>query len=114
MYIKRGRRSSAIRDNWKFAAGLTLACVAVSVVAAVSMQGLEGVMKKAALAFKAMDNPSQLTAEEKLEVKKLVKDRQSAKEAYEKMSPEERERAKQQFNSLSEAEKQKYREIFGK
>jgi len=112
--MRRRHSRSFGRSNWKFVAGLTATCAAVALGTAVATQGLEGMMKRVSLAFKAMDNPAQLSAEEKAEVKKLIKDKKSAKEMYDKMSPEERERAKQQFNTLSEEQKQKYRELMGK
>lgn len=114
MRSRRGRSNSFGRGNWKFIAGLTVMCAVVALGTAIATQGLEGMMKRVSLAFKAMDNPSQLSAEEKAEVKKLIKDKKSAKEMYDKMSPEERERAKQQFNTLSDDQKQKYRELMGK
>lgn len=114
MVTRRRHSSSFGRSNWKFVAGLTTICAVVALGTAIATQGLEGMMKRVSLAFKAMDNPSQLSAEEKAEVKKLIKDKKSAKEMYDKMSPEERERAKQQFDTLSEEQKQKYRELMGK
>ncbi|MEW6544168.1 MAG: hypothetical protein AB1411_11215 [Nitrospirota bacterium] len=75
---------------------------------------METLTKRFSLAVKAMGNPSALSAEEKAEVKKMIKDKRSAKELYDKMSPAERERAKQQFDNLSEEQKKQYREMFGK
>src|SRR5579871_3418991 len=98
------RRPSAFRQNWKFMGAITLVSGIIAIGIALATQGLEGMMRKASLAFKAMDNPSQLNAEEKGELKKMIKDKSSAKKQFEGLSPEQKERAKQQFNQLDEAE----------
>lgn len=89
-------------------------CAAVSLGTAIATQGLETLTKRLTLAVKAMGNLSALTEAEKAEVKKMVKDKRSAKELYDKLSPEERERARRTFDSLSEEQKKQYREMYGR
>lgn len=108
------RRTSEFKRNVKFFSGMTVVCAAVGMGIAISTQGLETLMHRVSLGFKAMDNPTQLSADEKAEVRKLVKDKASAMKQYESLAPDQKEQAKQQFNSLSEAEKKKYREMLGK
>ncbi|MEW6544169.1 MAG: hypothetical protein AB1411_11220 [Nitrospirota bacterium] len=106
--------SRVAKDNWKFALGLVGLCAVVGLGVSVATGGLEGVVKRATLALRAVENPNQLSAAEKAEVKKMVKDRRSAKEMYDKLSPEEKERAKNTFNALSEEQKKQYRDMFGR
>lgn len=108
------RRTSELKQNAKFLSGIVVVSGVVGMGIALSTQGLETMMHRASLALKAMDNPTQLSAEEKVEVKKLIKDKASAKKQYESLAPEQKEQARQQFNNLSEAEKKKYREMLGK
>jgi hypothetical protein len=108
------QRISELKRNVKFFSGMTVVCAAVGMGIAISTQGLEPLMHRVSLGFKAMDNPTQLSADEKTEVKKLIKDKASAMKQYESLAPDQKEQAKQQFNSLSDAEKKKYREMLGK
>ena len=108
------RRTSELKQNAKFLGGIVVVAAIVGMGIAVSTQGLDTMMHRVSLGFKAMDNPTQLSADEKAEVRKLVKDKASAMKQYEGLAPDQKEQAKQQFNSLSEAEKKKYREMLGK
>lgn len=108
------RRTSELKRNAKFLSGIVVVSAVVGMGIAVSTQGLDTMMHRISLGFKAMDNPAQLSAEEKAEVRKLVKDKASAMKQYESLAPDQKEQAKQQFNNLSEAEKKKYREMLGK
>lgn len=108
------RRSSSFWHNLKFMGLMTIVSAVVAMGIAIATQGLDGMMRKVSLAFKAMDNPSQLSADEKAEVKKLIKDKSSAKKQFEGMSAEQKEQAKQQFNQLGEADKKRIKEMMGK
>jgi hypothetical protein len=108
------RRTSELKQNAKFLGGIVAVSAIVGMGIAVSTQGLDTMMHRISLGLKAMDNPTQLSADEKSEVRKLVKDKASAMKQYESLAPDQKEQAKQQFNSLSEAEKKKYREMLGR
>lgn len=108
------RRTSKLNQNANFLGGIVMVSAIVGMGIAVSTQGLETLMHRVSLGFKAMDNPTQLSSDEKAEVRKLVKDKASTMKQYEGLAPDQKEQAKQQFNSLSEAEKKKYREMLGR
>ncbi len=103
-----------VRQNWKFGIGLVVLSVLVAVGAGIATQGLDTMLSRASLAFKAMDNPASLNATEKEEVKKLIKDKGSARKTYEAMTPEQKEAAKRQFSNLSDDQKKMYRDMFNK
>lgn len=108
------RRMGDIKQDAKFFSGIVLVSVGVAMGIAVSTQGVDSLMHRISLGFKAMDNPTQLSSDEKAEVKSLIKDRASAKKQYESLAPDQQAQAREQFNSLSEGEKKKYREMLGK
>lgn len=108
------RRSSEFKKNAKFALTLTGVAAVLAGGIAISTQGLESMLKRASLAFKAMDNPASLNAAEKEEVKKLIKSKGMSKDQLNKMSAEEKAKAKQQYQTLSEEEKARVRQMMGK
>ena len=108
------RRTSGLKQNAKLLSGIVMVSAVVGMGIAVATQGLDAMMHRITLGFKAMDNPSQLSADEKMEVRKLVKDKASAMKQYDSLAPDQKAQAKQQFNSLSDAEKKKYREMLGR
>lgn len=88
------RRTSELKQNAKFLSGIVVVSAVVGMGIAVSTQGLDTMMHRISLGLKAMDNPSQLSAEEKAEVRKLVKDKASAMKEYESLAPDQKEQAK--------------------
>lgn len=108
------RPPSEFKKNLKYALGIASIAAVLSAGIALSTQGLETFMKRASLALKAMDNPSQLNATEKEEVKKLIKNKGMSKDQFDKLSAEEKAKAKQQYQNLSEEDKQRVKQMMGK
>jgi hypothetical protein len=112
---ERRRRPSQFKRNAKYAFGLIGIAAVLSAGIALSTQGLETMLKRASLAFKAMDNPAKLNTEEKEELKKMIKNKGGmSKDQFDKLSAEEKAKAKQQYGNLSEEEKQRVRQMMGK
>lgn len=108
------RYGSALRRNLGFAASLLSVCIGVALVTAIASGQLETLVRRASLALTALDNPAQLTNEQKLELRKMIKNKDEAIKYYEGLSPEQKEQAKKQYESLSDDEKKKYRELLGR
>ncbi len=85
------RRTSELKRNAKFLSGIVAVSAVVGIGIAVSTQGLDTMMHRISLGLKAMGDPTQLSAEEKAEVRKLVKDKASAMKQYESLAPDQKE-----------------------
>lgn len=104
------RRSSSFWHNLKFMGLMTLVSGVVAMGIAIATQGLDGIVRRASIALKAMDNPAAMSKVEKEELKNMltnVKDTSAAKKQLGNMSAEQKERAKQQFNQLDEGGKKR-------
>jgi hypothetical protein len=112
--MKVRRRSGEWKKNLRYAVGIAGVAAILSAGIALSTQGFETFMKRASLALKAMDNPGQLNAAEKEEVKKLIKSKGMSKDQYDKLSADEKAKAKQQYQNLSEEDKQRVKQMMGK
>lgn len=108
------RRSSSFWHNLKFMGLMTIVSAVVALGIAVTTQGLDGMMHKVSLAYKALENPTALSSEEKSEIKKIIKDKGSAKSQFDKMTADQKTRAKEQFNKLDEEEKKRLKQMFGR
>jgi hypothetical protein len=105
------RTVKEFRKHWKFIGTMILLALLAGVGTAYMSNGLNFIFDRASLAQKAMDHPETLTEVEKTELKKIIKDRDSAKKQYDSLSDTEKEQAKKAFGSLSEDEKNRYREL---
>lgn len=98
------------RKHWKFIGAMILLALLAGVGTAYMSNGLNVIFDRASLGLKALDHPETLTESEKTELKKIIKDKDSAKKQYDSLSDTEKEQAKKAFGPLSEDEKKQYRE----
>jgi hypothetical protein len=105
------RLAREFRKNWKFIGAMILLALLAGVGTAFMSNGLNVIFDRASLELKALDHPETLTESEKTELKKIIKDKDSAKKQYDSLSDAEKEQAKKAFGSLSEDEKKQYREL---
>lgn len=105
------RLAREFRKNWRFIGAMILLALLAGVGTAFMSNGLNTILDRASLGLKALDHPETLTESEKTELKKIIKDKDSAKKQYDSLSGTEKEQAKKAFGSLSEDEKNQYREL---
>lgn len=111
----RRRISSGFRQDLKFYAGIVGVSCVIAIGVGISTQGIEGMLARVDLAYKALDNPAALNAKDKSEIKKMLKGgKNDLKDQYGKMSAAQKAQVKSQFNELDEAEKKRLKQMFGK
>jgi len=109
------RASGSFRQDVKFYAGIVgISCV-VAIGIGIATQGIDGMLARVELAYKALDNPAALNTKDKAEIKKMLTgDKNQMKAQYDKMSAAQKAQVKSQFNELDEDEKKRLKQMFGK
>jgi len=111
----RRRISSGFRQDLKFYAGIVVVSCVIAIGVGISTQGIEGMLARVKLAYKALDNPTALNAKDKSEIKKMLTgDKNQMKAQYDKMSAAQKAQVKTQFSELDEEEKKRLKQMFGK
>jgi hypothetical protein len=91
-----------------------ISCV-VAIGIGIATQGIDGMLARVELAYKALDNPAALNTKDKAEIKKMLTgDKNQMKAQYDKMSAAQKAQVKSQFNELDEDEKKRLKQMFGK
>ena len=87
------------RKNWRFIGVMILLALLAGVGTAFMSNGLNVFFDRASLGLKALDHPETLTESEKTELKKIIKDKDSAKKQYDSLSDAEKEQARKAFGA---------------
>jgi hypothetical protein len=113
--MKRRHSGRGFRQDLKFYGGVIgVACV-VAVGVGILTQGVDGMLARVDLAYKALSNPGALNTKDKSEIKKMLAgDKNQLKAQYDKMSAAQKAQVKSQFNELDEDEKKRLKQMFGK
>lgn len=97
--MDRRRLAKKFRKNWRFIGVTILLALLAGVGTAYISNGLNFIFERASLAQKAMDHPETLTEAEKTELKKIIKDKDSAQKQYDSLSDAEKEQARKAFGA---------------